>query len=125
EAGEPFADRARVYPLGDGQVVCVDDAVEEAKPDAPKPLSQRTIYRRVLDSATKAFNLNDPVAILPADASDNGERSDALDGLDWRSTAVEGGYALCIIPADYYDGTHSWNVRLQTKIPVRRIVDLV
>jgi len=131
--GVPFGEGARVYPLGKGQVVCVDsianlppvepkEATKQADGESP-PLSRQTIYRRVLARAMTAFGLEDPLRLAAADAADT--TPDSLAGLDWRSAEVDGAYVLCVLPADYWNGKTAWTARLATGRPVKRIVNLI
>ncbi len=129
EGGEMYGEGARIYPLGEGRVICID-AIEN-QPDivtdggqalrgGPTPENQerRRVYERVLAKVMADNGLQDPVRIVAADETD----PDALYGFDWRSVAVDGGYTLAVLP--YGTNTPS-SAKLVTAKPIRKIINLI
>jgi hypothetical protein len=131
EGGESYGEGARVYPLGKGQVICLDAVpnlldvvldggqVMRGGPLAEQRERQR-VYQRVLAKAMADNGIQDPVRLVAADASK--DDPDALYGLDWRSVEVDGGHTLAVVP---YGAKAPFGVKLATAKPVRKIVNLI
>jgi len=129
EGGEPYGEDARIYPLGKGQVICLDtvtnmvDIVEDAgqvmSVGSADNIVRRKVYQRVLAKAMVDNGLEDAVRLVPADTV--GNDLEALTGLEWRVAEVEGGYTLAVMTLDPPFG----NVKLSTAKPIKRIVNLI
>jgi hypothetical protein len=126
EGGDAYGDGARIYPLGQGRVICLDavtnpnDVVVDGGQvlrGAPTPAQRQRqrAYQRVLARAMADNGLEDAVRLAPGSPG-------ALDGLDWRSVAVDGAYALAVLP---YRASPPFSVKLATAKPVRKIVNLI
>ncbi len=130
EGGEAYGEGARIYPLDQGKVICID-AIEnqadivtdggQALRGGPLPENQerRRAYERTLAKVIADNGLEDAVRIVSADDSD----PDALYGVDWRSTEVNGAYTLAVLP--YGKEPPFDNIKLVTKKPIRKIVNLI
>ena len=116
--GTPFGDRAKMYSVGKGKVICVTDPAA-AKPGEPAPPTLATVYSQVVAKALAELGLEDPVRIAPTDPTET------FSELDWRSTVVDGGYVLCALPSNWYSPEKTWNAKLVTNKPVKRIVNLI
>lgn len=129
--GEPCGEAARTYPLGKGQVICIDaiEMLPDVVLDGGQVLAggpnsvnrlRRFVYQRVLAKALADSGLLDPVRVVADKASE--ADPDALYGLDWRCAEVNGAYVLATLP---YGQKPSGAARVVTSRPVRRIVDLI
>ncbi len=127
EGGEFYVKGARIYPLGKGQVICLDevtnkfDVVEnggQCLGDGAAEPARRQAYQRVLAKAMADNGLEDAVRLVPADDSGNDLEARARFELEWRVAEVDGGYTLAAIG-------NAGGAKLAAAKPVRRIVNLI
>ena len=128
EAGEPYGEHARVYPLGKGQVVCIAaiDMLEDLVKDGsvsmggpgPEGEDRRRVYHRVVAKLLADRGLAGAVRLVPGSEAARDD-PDAMLGYDWGVAEVDGAYVLAALPGKALD------VNLETVRPVRRIVDLI
>ena len=131
EGGDEYCEGARIYEVGKGKVICIDEV--ECLPD-PVPDGgicmrgspteendmRRRVYVRVLSKIMSDNGLNREVRLMPAKGWEDDE--DALYGYDWRVERVGDAYTICILP---YSAKDVNSVRLETSRPIKRIVDLI
>ncbi len=123
--GEAFTDRSKIYPVGKGHVIMVDDNIPKAAENDLNPLSKLTVVREVIAKAQQSLGLTDDVA-LDIDPSQS-----KFSDFDWRSTKVGDGYALLLVPANWWNGDAKWwnenvaNTKLKTVRPIKKIVNLI
>ena len=131
EGGEPYGDGARVYALGKGTVVCIDEIANLDDPvldggtcmrgsPTMENDARRRVYHRVLAKFIADNAIDADVRLAPSPAAK--EDPDAMAGIDWRAVEIDGKYTLCAIP---YAKEPPYAVKLETVRPVAKIVDLI
>ena len=132
EGGEPYGEYARVYDLGKGKVICIDEIELLADPVLDGGISmrgsptfenndRRRVYYKVLERFMADNAIDDEVRLVPTGAAK--ENPDAMYGFDWRAVEIDGAYTLCVLP--YAAGEGPYPVKLQTKRPVAKITNLI
>ena len=131
EGGEPYGEGARIYPLGRGQVICLDavtnkfDVAEngwDVLGSGKAEPARRKAYQRVLAKAMADNGIEDAVRLVPV--SDAGNELEALANarLEWRVAEIEGGYTMAVLAGENGAEAH---VKLAASKPVKRIVNLI
>jgi len=129
--GKPFCEGATMYPLGKGQVICINsiqvlpDVVTDggqclAEGASPEKIMRRTVYRKVLGKAMEQNGLEEPIRIVAKDSAT--ESADTMFGLDWRCTEVDGTYVLAVLP--YHKDSFS-DVKMVADRPIKKIFNLI
>lgn len=131
EGGEPYVDGARVYEVGKGKVICIDEIESLYEPvlDGGTVLRdsmldsgpRRSAYYKVLAKYVADNNIDDAVRLVPSDAAK--DDPNAMLGFDWGVVEIDGAYTLCVIPYGAKDKIGA--VKLQTKRPIAKITDLI
>lgn len=131
EGGEAYGDFARIYPVGTGKVICIDEIsmLEDPVLDGGICMrgsptmendARRRIYFKVLEKFVADNAIDSAVRLVPTEAV--ADDPDAMVGYDWRAVKIGDAYTLAVLP---YGAKAPFDVTLQTERPIRKIVDLI
>lgn len=131
EGGEVYVEGARIYEVGKGKVICIDqiESLYEPVLDGGTVLRdsmldsgpRRHAYYKVLEKYIEDNKIDDAVRLVPSDVAK--DDPNALVGFDWGVVEIDGAYTLCIIPYGAKDKLGA--VKLETKRPIAKITNLI
>ena len=131
EGGEAYGDGARVYALGKGKVVCIDEIENLPDPVLDGGICmrgsptmendvRRRVYHRVLAKFIADNAIDADVRLAPAGSAK--DDPDVMANIDWRAVEIDGKYTLCVIPSDVQ---HLDAIELRTSRPITKIINLI